>query len=85
MKLDKRQPHVRRIREITLYIRAARVHHFARRRGSVERSAHAAMLAKWRDDAWFSWRWLAERHGRMPHGTPWGFYSCRTSLRRGVE
>lgn len=85
MKLDLRTPHARRIREITLYIRAARVHHLAKMRSSIERRGAAESMRQWRDDAWFSWRKLAEKFSMERARTPWSLYSIRTQLRRGVE
>lgn len=85
MKLDLRSPHARRIREIALYIRANRVYHVAKVRPAIERKAHAASMRQWRDDAWFSWRKITEKFTRLPCATPWGIYSIRRGVRRGVE
>ena len=72
---------VRRLKDLTLYIRAQRVYHAVKRRSKRDRDAAAQNLRGWRDDCWQSYRQLVEQGIRGLPGSPWAFASCRTSLK----
>jgi hypothetical protein len=73
-----------RIREITIYIRTYRVHHAVKRRSKQERYLTSELLRKMRNDCWQSYRQLVAKREHVSQGSPWAFYSCRTSLKMGV-
>lgn len=75
------EPQLLRIREMTLYIRASRVYHATKKRNQRDRDLHAQNLKMWRDACWQSYRQLFDTKKHLSQGSPWAFYSCRTSLK----
>lgn len=80
MKARRMDPHVLRIKEMCMYIRASRCYHQVRRRNEKDRKMHAEMLRMWRESAWHSYRLLWETRPHLSQGSPWSFYSTRTGV-----
>jgi hypothetical protein len=76
-------PQERTIYEITLYIRATRVHHAVTRRSERERKAAAVSMEMWRGVCWERWRLLYEGRQHMTEKTPWAFFSIRSNVKCG--
>lgn len=81
MNARRMEPQKRRVMELTMYIRFARVHHLVKRRAARERDATAKDLRKLRDDCWFSYRQLADSGVRDLPGSPWAWFSCRSGVK----
>lgn len=79
----KHTPQMACIRERSLFIRASRVFCAVAKRRKSDRDYHAKEIRKWREDCWRSYRQLFDIGLVENAGSPWSWYSIRTSLKCG--